>query len=217
VYKGTPSTFSSQHCSFFLPTLPSLPHLPTFLIDLVFFGIQGSGKGTQAKKLAAEFGYDIFEAGGELRKIAASGSELGKTVKSYIDQGHLVPHEIIMQVVQEAILAKPKTQKILFDGIPRDSDQKRDFDAIMKSAGREFLGIHFVLDATEATNRILGRAKLEGRADDANTEIIKRRMNTFLEKTVPVVEAYRAAGKIRNIEAKGTVEEIYSELKRAVD
>ena len=72
-------------------------------MDLVFFGIQGSGKGTQAKKLAAEFGYDIFEAGGELRKIAASGSELGHLVKSTIDQGHLVPHEIIMQVVKEAI------------------------------------------------------------------------------------------------------------------
>src|SRR3989338_6078654 len=80
-----------------LPTVLSIPSSPS--IDLVFFGIQGSGKGTQAKKLASEFGYDIFEAGGELRKIAASGSELGKTVKSFIDQGHLVPFEIIMQVV----------------------------------------------------------------------------------------------------------------------
>src|SRR6185295_10510811 len=99
-------------------------------MDLVFFGIQGSGKGTQAKKLAAEFGYDIFEAGGELRKIAASGSELGKTVKNYIDEGHLVPHEIIMEVVKEAIGKRPKDQKILFDGIPRDDNQMRDFDAI---------------------------------------------------------------------------------------
>src|SRR6185295_16910480 len=111
-------------------------------MDLVLFGIQGSGKGTQAKKLAADFGYDIFEAGGELRKIAASGSELGKTVKSYIDQGHLVPHEIIMQVVDEAIRARPKTQKILFDGIPRDEAQMKDFDAIMKKAGRDVRCIH---------------------------------------------------------------------------
>ena len=185
-------------------------------MDLVFFGIQGSGKGTQAKKLAAELGYDIFEAGGELRKIAASGSELGKTVKSYIDQGHLVPHEIIMQVVKEAILARPKTTKILFDGIPRDDEQKKDFDAVMKSVGREFLGIHFMLDAKEAQNRILGRAKAEGRADDANTEIITRRMKTFAEKTMPVVHAYREAGKIKDIDASRSVEEIYSTLKDAI-
>lgn len=181
-------------------------------MDLIFFGIQGSGKGTQAKKLASEFGYDIFEAGGELRKIASSGSELGKTVKSYIDQGHLVPHEIIMEVVKSAILARPRNTKILFDGIPRDSLQKADFDAIMQSAGRDFIGIHFLLDADEATQRILGRAKQEGRADDANTEIILRRMKTFTDKTLPVIREYEKAGKIKEISAKRSVDEIYKDL-----
>jgi adenylate kinase len=181
-------------------------------MDLVFFGIQGSGKGTQAKKLAVEFGYDIFEAGGELRKIASSGSELGKTVKGYIDLGHLVPHEIIMEVVKSAILARPKTTKILFDGIPRDAEQKADFDAIMKGAGRDFIGIHFLLDADEATKRILGRAQQEGRADDANTEIILRRMKTFTDKTLPVIKEYEKAGKIKEISAKRPVDVIYAEL-----
>lgn len=182
-------------------------------MDLIFFGIQGSGKGTQAKKLAVEFGYDIFEAGGELRKIVASGSELGKTVQRYIDQGHLVPHEIIMQVVAEAIAARPKTTKILFDGIPRDEAQKKDFDEVMKKADREFRCIHFLLDATEAKNRILGRAKEEGRADDADLSIIERRMNTFSEKTLPVIEEYKKAGLVTEIDANRGVEEVYSELK----
>ncbi len=185
-------------------------------MDLVFFGIQGSGKGTQAKKLAAELGYDIFEAGGELRKIAASGSELGKTVTGFIDQGHLVPHEIIMQVVKEAVLARPKTTKILFDGIPRDVNQMKDFDAVMKEAGREFKCIHFLLDDAEATQRIFGRAKAEGRADDANTEIITRRMNTFREKTMPVIETYKKAGKVTEIDAKNSVDMIYGNLKSAI-
>ncbi len=185
-------------------------------MDLVFFGIQGSGKGTQAKKLAAEFGYDIFEAGGELRKIAASGSELGHLVKSTIDQGHLVPHEIIMQVVKEAIAARPKSTKILFDGIPRDDAQMRDFDAIMEAAGRDFRCIHFLLSQEEATNRILGRAKAEGRADDANTDIIKRRMSTFLEKTMPVIQHYQKAEKVIDIVAKGSVDDIYDSLKQKV-
>lgn len=186
-------------------------------MDLVFFGIQGSGKGTQAKKLAAEFGYDIFEAGGELRKIAASGSQLGETVKSYIDQGHLVPHEIIMQVVKEAIAKRPKTTHILFDGIPRDDAQMRDFDQILKGAGREFRCVHFLLDAAESEKRILGRAKHEGRADDANTEIIKRRMQTFQDKTVPVIEAYKKRGMVTEVDAGGSVEEVYEALKSAVE
>lgn len=185
-------------------------------MDLVFFGIQGSGKGTQAKKLAAEFGYDIFEAGGELRKIAASGTELGKTVKSYIDQGHLVPHEIIMQVVAAAIGARPKTTKILFDGIPRDDAQMKDFDSVMQKAGREFRCIHFVLDTEEATNRILGRAKAEGRADDANLDIIRRRMGTFEEKTRPVIAKYAHAGKVSDISAKNGVDEVYTELRKLI-
>ncbi len=185
-------------------------------MDLVFFGIQGSGKGTQAKKLVAEFGYDIFEAGGELRKIAASGSELGKTVSGFIDHGHLVPHAIIMQVVKEATAARPKQTKILFDGIPRDENQMRDFDAIMGEAGRDFMCIHFLLSEDEAKRRILGRAKAEGRADDADDAIIERRMNTFLEKTMPVIRKYQAEGKIVEIDASGGVDSIYEALKASV-
>lgn len=182
-------------------------------MDLVFFGIQGSGKGTQAKMLARDFGYDIFEAGGELRKIARSDSMLGKEVKSYIDQGHLVPHQIIMKVVAEAISARPSQTHILFDGIPRDHDQMVDFDAIMKKAGRDFICIHFLLNADAATKRIIGRAKAEGRADDANTEIIMRRMKTFTEKTVPVIETYRQKGLVTNIDASRSVEDVYEHLK----
>jgi len=185
-------------------------------MDVVFFGIQGSGKGTQAKKLASEFGYDIFEAGGELRKIAASGSELGETVKRYIDEGHLVPHEIIMKVVSEAIAARPKETQILFDGIPRDESQKKDFDAIMKNAAREFRCVHFLLGLEEAEARILGRAKDQGRADDADTSIIRRRMQTFTDKTLPIIEEYKEAGKVVEVDASKGIDTVYSKLCEAM-
>ncbi len=181
-------------------------------MDLVLFGIQGSGKGTQAKKIAAEFGFEIFEAGGELRKIAASNTELGTIVKSYIDAGKLVPHEIIMQVVKTAILARPKSQKILFDGIPRDKDQQKDFDAIMREAKREFLGIEITLDREEAKKRIFGRAKIEGRQDDADAGIIDRRMKTFTEKTLPVIKDYAKRGKVKRVDGKKSVDEVYGEM-----
>jgi len=182
-------------------------------MDLVFFGIQGCGKGTQAKQLAKEFGYDIFEAGGELRKIAASKTELGKTVKSYIDVGKLVPHEIIMEVTKEAVLERPDDQQILFDGIPRDEEQMKDFDAIMQEVGREFVCVQFLLDEEVAKERIISRAEKEARADDADMEIIERRMNTFLEKTVPVIDRYRKAGKLKEVDGGGSIEQVYAGLK----
>lgn len=186
-------------------------------MDLVFFGIQGSGKGTQAKKLAADFGYDIFEAGGELRKIKQSGTELGNEVASYIDEGKLVPFEIIMRVVKEAILARSADQKILFDGIPRDSDQMNAFNDIMKEVGRDFQCVEIKLDKEAAVQRILGRAQQEGRADDADESIILRRMDTFVEKTMPVIAQYKEQGKMIEVDGEGTVEEIYDRLQEALD
>ncbi len=182
-------------------------------MDLVLFGVQGSGKGTQAKRLAAEYGCDIFEAGGELRRIKASGTELGREVASFIDVGKLVPHEIIMRVVEEAVLARPPEQKILFDGIPRDRDQMRDFDAIMGGAGREFRCVHIVLDPEEGLRRILGRAQAEGRTDDLEEGVIRKRMATFQEKTVPVIEEYRRRGNMIEVDGRGTMDDVYERLK----
>ena len=181
-------------------------------MDLVLFGIQGSGKGTQAKRLAAEFGYDIFEAGGELRKIAASGSELGETVKSYIDAGNLVPHDIIMQVVKEAIEARDADTRIIFDGIPRDEDQMHDFNAIMKEVGREFVCIEIKIGEEEAMRRIQDRAQDQGRADDADVEAIQKRIGIFHEKTQPVIDAYEEDGKMQTVDGMGSVEDIYDRL-----
>lgn len=186
-------------------------------MDLVLFGIQGSGKGTQARRIAAEFGYDIFETGAELRRIIASGSDLGKTAALYMDKGNLVPLPIVMQVVKEAILARTKTQKILFDGIPRDADQMKAFDALMEEMGRPFRCLHIRLSDGEAMQRILGRAKVEGRVDDSDEAYIRRRMEIFREKTFPVIEEYRKQGKLVDVDGKGTVEEVYMRIKAAID
>ncbi|PIR53934.1 adenylate kinase [Candidatus Peregrinibacteria bacterium CG10_big_fil_rev_8_21_14_0_10_42_8] len=185
-------------------------------MDLVFFGIQGSGKGTQARMLAEEFGYYIFEAGGELRKIKASGTELGETVKNYIDNGELVPFEIIMKVVKEAVGNVPEEQQILFDGIPRDLDQMNAFNTIMNTAGRELQCVHILLNKDEAVERIKSRAAIEGRADDADQEKVLRRMDLFVDKTMPVIKAYESAGKVIEVDGQGTVEEIYERIKSGI-
>lgn len=181
-------------------------------MDLLLFGIQGSGKGTQAKRLAAEHSYHIFEAGAELRKIAASNTDLGHKVSSYIDHGHLVPFEIIMEVVRTSVAAQPLEEKLLFDGIPRDMDQKRAFDDLMKDLGRDFRCVHLVVDEEEALKRVQQRAAEQGRADDANEEFIRRRMNLFHEKTEPVINDYRMHGKVIDVSGEGTMDEVYGEI-----
>lgn len=185
-------------------------------MDLVFFGIQGSGKGTQAKRLAEEFGYYIFEAGGELRKIAASGSELGNTVKSIIDSGEHVPADIIMDVVAEAVKAVPSDQKILFDGMPRNMDQKEPFDVLLASTGRDVHCIHILLTKEEGLERIRGRAAEEGRIDDSDEEKVLRRMELFEELTMPVIKKYEEEGKVIEIDGQGTVDEIYERITAAL-
>lgn len=186
------------------------------VMDLVLFGIQGSGKGTQAKLLAQEFGYHVFETGAELRRIASSGTELGNTVKSFIDAGNLAPHMIVMQVVREAIEAIPQETKILFDGIPRDAVQMKDFDRVIAEAGRTVRCLQIIVDPELCIQRILARAKIEGRADDQQEAFIRRRMQLFIDKTMPVIEAYRAQGKMTEVDGEGSVEEVYGRVKNAL-
>ncbi len=185
-------------------------------MDLVLFGIQGSGKGTQAKRLAAEHGYHIFEAGGALRKIAATDTDLGHKVSSYIDHGHLVPFEIIMEVVRTSVSAQPLDEPLLFDGIPRDIDQKNAFDSMMQELGRDFRCVQLVVDEEEALTRVQQRAAEQGRADDANPEFIRRRMGLFHEKTEPVINEYRAAGKMIDVSGEGSMDEVYAGLVAAL-
>lgn len=185
-------------------------------MDLVLFGIQGSGKGTQARKLAEEFGYILFETGGALRAIAATDSDLGRQVKEIIDSGHHVSPEIVMDVVKAAVKRCPKDKPIIFDGIPRNMDQMEPFDQVLKEAGREFQCIEIHVDEEGAIQRILKRASIEGRADDASEESIRRRMQLFHEKTEPVIEAYRVKEIVTDIDGEGEVEEVYKRLKKAV-
>lgn len=186
-------------------------------MDLLLFGIQGGGKGTQAKKLVDRFGFHHFEPGGVFRSMAASGTELGKTVASYIDQGNLVPHEIVMQVMSGAIGAVQPGKRILFDGIPRDGDQKRDFDLVMKSLGRTFRCVEIVVDENLAIQRILQRGKEQGRKDDQDEAFIRKRMGWTKEKTQPIIEEYRSQGWVATIDGDAPVDDVFDRIVAAME
>lgn len=184
-------------------------------MNLIFFGIQGSGKGTQAKLLAEKFGYQIFETGAELRKIASENSELGLKVKETIEAGHLVSSELVLEIVKDFV-SKNLNQKIIFDGIPRNSDQNVVFQSILQEFNLEYTAVHFRLEKEEALNRLYKRAEIENRADD-NEASINKRIEIFYNDTLPIIETFQNKGKLIEVDAAPTIPEIFADLTNQLE
>lgn len=209
-------------------------------MDYVLFGIQGSGKGTQGKILAQRLGAAYFETGGELRRLAADESPLGKKVKSIITAGHLVPNEVVMEIVENFIKNSGGNgaQAIIFDGIPRNKEQNGTLENLLQKLGRQYTGIYFELSREEALNRLITRricskckevypafyknpvcekcnGELVTRADD-NADSIKTRIDIFYKETLPIIENWEKRGKIIKIDAAPPIEEITNALLKKV-
>jgi len=178
--------------------------------DILIFGMQGAGKGTQGEILAKKFNLVIFETGGALRKIREENSELGKTVKNIMDKGDLVTNEIVMNIVED-FLEKNEGKRILFDGIPRMMEQKITFDALLAKHKRTLQGIFLTLDEPEAISRMLER----GRKDDTE-EVIRRRLDNYNAETLPVIQKYISAGIIAEINGKGDIDVIAEKIAKTL-
>lgn len=207
-------------------------------MDLILFGIQGSGKGTQGKFIAEKYGFEVFETGGELRKLSQENSELGKKVKSIIEAGHLVPNDVVMEIVENFMNHLAPGKNVLFDGIPRKMDQKESLDAILNKFGRPFLGILIKISEEEALRRLTTRrlcekcktvypaayssencecgGKLITRTDD-NPESIKTRLQAYTDETLPVIEKYITEGKMIEINGERPIEEVTKNTFEALD
>lgn len=175
--------------------------------DIIFFGIQGSGKGTQAKLLAEKWGLRIFETGAELRAIMKEDSELGRTVSEIISRGDLVPNDIVMDIIAHFLDAISADDRVLFDGIPRSMPQKETFDALLKKKGRSAIGVF--LDVP--TEVVVERMKSRGRDDDTD-EVIARRIKNYEQETLPVIEAYESEGKLLRVNGNQSIEEVHNEI-----
>ena len=170
--------------------------------DILLFGMQGAGKGTQGALLAKKYDLTIFETGAELRKIREEDSPLGQTVKSIMDKGDLVSNEIVMDLI-ENFLSLHQGKQILFDGIPRMMEQKITFDALLKKYGRTLTGIFLTLPEEEAIDRMMKR----GRKDDI-PDVIRRRLENYNTETLPVIQKYIADGVVTEVSGEGSIDEI---------
>ncbi|MFC1810628.1 adenylate kinase family protein [Patescibacteria group bacterium] len=208
-------------------------------MDILLFGIQGSGKGTQGKLLKDYYDMAYFETGAELRRLAQEDKELGKKVKEIIEAGHLVPNEVVMDIVENFMDNVPEGKAIFFDGIPRKMVQKETLDALLNKHSREFKVV--ILDLTEelalerlTKRRICSKCKevypakydkdvcekcggeLITRTDD-NAESIKVRLQAFADETMPVVNKYEEEGKLIHVDGSGSIEEVDKLLKETLD
>ncbi|MBI5754705.1 nucleoside monophosphate kinase [Candidatus Peregrinibacteria bacterium] len=203
-------------------------------MDFILFGMQGSGKGTQGKILAEVYDMTIFETGAALRNLAKQSSDLGKRVKNIIESGHLVPNEVVMEIVEDCIKSIPQEKNILFDGIPRKKEQSDSLNALLSRLGRTSLGILIEISEKEGRRRLSSRriceqckavypifyekdtcekcgGKLVTRSDDTPSGI-QTRIEAYNNETVPVIEAYRAAGKLLVINGEQSIKNVTEEL-----
>jgi len=186
-------------------------------LDVLLLGVQGSGKGTQAKRLAAEYGLAHVATGDMLRAAIAAGTPLGLRVKPIYDAGDLVPDDLMIELIRER-LAEPDTDAgFILDGFPRTMPQAEALDAMLTEIDRP-LGVVLELQVPDdvALDRLSKRAVDEGRSDDT-PEAITKRIALYHDQTKPLVSHYRLAGNLVGIHGDRTENEVFAEIQRAIE
>jgi adenylate kinase len=187
------------------------------MFNLVLFGPPGSGKGTQSANIVQSYGLRHISTGDLLRREVATQTPLGVEAKKYMDQGLLVPDEVVIGMISSLIDEHPDARGFIFDGFPRTRAQAEALDALLQFKETQ---IHLVLSLEvpqeELTRRMIGRGATSGRSDD-NAEIIARRIVEYKEKTFPVAQYYDMQGKLEVIRGDLSIEDTFRALSREID
>lgn len=185
----------------------------------VLFGPPGAGKGTQASAMVERYNLHHISTGALLRKEIAAGTELGKQARELIDKGCLVPDEVVeAMIVSEFDKMQDTVDGFLLDGYPRTLDQARSLDRLLAKKGEKLTSVVSIMIPDEMIfDRIRHRAKIEGREDDASDDIIANRISTYHQKTEPLVNFYKRAGKYAEIDGNGTIEEVREKVFNLLD
>ncbi|XP_061118499.1 adenylate kinase isoenzyme 1 [Conger conger] len=177
-------------------------------------GGPGSGKGTQCEKVVAKYGYTHLSSGDLLRAEVASGSERGKNLSAIMQRGELVPLDTVLDMIKEAMIAKADVSKgYLIDGYPREVKQGEEFE---KKIGPPSLLLYIDAKSETMVKRLMKRGETSGRADD-NEETIKKRLDLYYKATEPVIAFYEGRGIVRKINSEGSVDDVFSNVAKAVD
>ncbi len=186
-------------------------------LSVLLLGPQGAGKGTQAKRVSAEYGIPHIASGEILRAEEESGSELGRQVKATIERGDLVSDDVMIELIRNR-LGQPDTEAgFVLDGFPRTTVQAEALDSMFADIGRNF-SVAFALQIPDevAFERLRRRAEVEGRADDTD-EAIERRLDNYHRETEPLIEYYRTRGNLVPVRGNRTENEVFADIQAALE
>jgi adenylate kinase len=209
-------------------------------LNLVLLGPPGSGKGTQAERLQADFRLPYYATGDILRAAVREGTELGGKAKEYMDRGDLVPDDVIIGVIVERIQSPEAADGFLLDGFPRTTPQAEALDRELEGLGRRVTAaILFEVDEEEVVRRLAGRRtcakdgghifhveldppKTEGVCDvcggrlivrdDDKPEVIRNRLKQYHEKTEPLISYYEDRGILKRVDGTRSPDEVGEEI-----
>ncbi len=185
-------------------------------MNILLLGPQGSGKGTQASRIADEYGFAHIATGDMLRNAIASETPFGRQVKPIVERGNLVPDDLMIKLIRERLDEDDTREGFILDGFPRTLAQAEALDSMLSEIGRD-PDIVFALQVDDETSheRLHKRAVEEGRNDDT-PEAIARRLAEYHDKTEPLIGYYRPRGNLVGIHAENPIDEVFGEIQEAL-
>jgi len=188
------------------------------MLNLVLFGPPGCGKGTQSARLVEKYSLNHLSTGDLLRNEIANGTPLGLEAKKLMDQGLLVPDEVVIGMIRSRLDANPGSKGFIFDGFPRTTPQAEALDRLMEEKNTSITAmISLEVERDELIRRILGRGRDSGRADDQDPAIIGQRIEEYNKKTAPLIAYYKGRKKYRQVIGQGTIAEIFDKVCGLID
>ena len=190
------------------------------MLNIVISGAPGSGKGTQSAIIVENYGLTHISTGDMLREEIKNGTENGKKAEVLINDGKLVPDEMIIAMLHDRVqkhIADGNTKGFIFDGFPRTVEQAKALKEMLATYKTDVsIMLNLEVPEEELITRLLERGKTSGRSDD-NMETIKKRIDVYNTQTKPVMEFYKAEGKLANINGVGTIDGIFEKISEAIN
>ena len=183
---------------------------------LVLLGAPGSGKGTQAARLREHLQVPHISTGELLRAAVAAGTPLGVQAKAVMAAGNLVSDEIVLGMLEERFTQPDSRNGFILDGYPRNLAQAAALDKLLDRIRQPMdLAVQLEVGNDLLVDRLAGRAKAEGRADDS-PDAVRNRLKVYDQQTAPVIDFYRNQGKLAHLDGVGTLDEVFTRILEAI-
>ena len=185
--------------------------------NIVIFGAPGSGKGTQSDLMIEKYGFEHISTGDVLRSEIKKGTELGKTAQGMIENGQLIPDDLMISILASVYSFGTDHKGVIFDGFPRTIPQAEALKAMLNERGHKVAAmIELDVPEDELMTRLIKRGQESGRADD-NEETIKKRLLVYHSQTQPLIEWYEKEGLHNHINGLGSLDRIFADICQVID